>query len=109
MTRARILRFSGEVFRSNGFPEELLQQLEGLYSARRVQPTLADLAQYDPVEKLDMDGWYNREVAARSAMPHRYSSARLYVQASLKHNLVRSARIAFDMYSAGNAAKTNPE
>ena len=110
MPRARILRFSGDAFRSFGVPDALLDQIDGLYSARRVLPTLADVAQYDAPEKLDIGAWYHRETVAASAMPHRYSAARLFVQVSLKHNFIQSAAVAFQKYSSSpNYSEKNLE
>ena len=100
MSRARFLRFSAEVFKRYDFPDELVRIIEGLYSGRRVLPTLADAASYGDVEKLDTGGWFDKNAASRSAMPHRYSSARLFVQASLKHSLVQSAAVAFQTFRA---------
>ena len=42
-------------------------------------------------------------------MPHRYSSARLFVQAILKHNLVQATAIAFRKYNRSENAQSNPE
>ena len=78
----------------------MVDQIEGLYSARRVLPTLADASFYSDVEKLDIGGWFSKDASSRSAMPHRYSSARLFVQATLKKNLVVAAGKAFQAHRA---------
>ena len=60
MPRHRIIRFTAEILRAEGVEEMLWSQVEGLYSARRVLPTLADVSRYDPDERLDIGSWYHR-------------------------------------------------
>ena len=51
----------------------------------------------------------SQDVAAKAAMPNRYSSARLYIQAALKYNLVKSAYAAGKAYWKAHPNNANPE
>ena len=52
----KILRLMGPFLRSMGLPVAELDQITGIYSGRRVLPTLADLDQAPPEVRLDIWG-----------------------------------------------------
>eukprot|EP00972_Heterocapsa_arctica_P090501 13353358-Heterocapsa_arctica.AAC.1 len=65
------------------------------YSARRVLPTVADLAKYAAEERLKLGGWLDSEATElqkRSSMPDRYCDRKLDVDLSLKLELLASLR-----------------
>jgi hypothetical protein len=69
---------------------------------------MADLARYDPSERLDTGGWFSAADKARVSMPDRYSSGRQFTIATLKHNLVQSAAEAFKTAQLKHPSDTNP-
>ena len=89
LSRARLHRFTAEALRAHGMPEEVLMAIYP-YSARRTLPTMAHLMGYANHERHEIGGWYFRATAQESAMPLRYSDARLFMQASLKHSLLQA-------------------
>jgi hypothetical protein len=95
MPRAKFLRLSAELFREMNIGSADIDDIKGLYCARRILPTLADLARYEPSERLDTGGWFSAADKARVSMPDRYSSGRQFTIATLKHNLVQSAAEAY--------------
>ena len=108
MPRARILAFSNELFHYKQVPRALLDDISGLYAGRRVLPTVADVAQCNPSERLDVGGWYCKEAAAKAAMPNRYNAVRLYVQADVKHCLVQGVAAAVRKLESSRGAPKDP-
>ena len=56
MSRSRLLKFLVQVLRKYGISEAELEEIEGLYSLRRVLTTLSEIAGYQPHERLDVWG-----------------------------------------------------
>jgi hypothetical protein len=109
MSRSKLLRYTAELRNECGLPKEVALEFGGLYAGRRVQPTLADIERYGDSERLDIGGWYSKSVSASTAIPNRYSSARQYTVASLKHNLIQKAAVAFQHWCRTNHKLTNPD
>ena len=92
------LRLMGLLLRSQGLPIEELDQITGLYSGRRVQPTIADYCQKPAELRLDVGGWSDKASSDRVAMPNLYSGARLQTQVNRKREMLITANIAFSNY-----------
>ena len=105
MARHKFLKYLVQILRKYGISEAELEETEGLYSMRRVLTTLADIAEYQPHERLDVGGWSSRDTSAKMAMPNRYSDARLMTMAALKHSLVASAARAYQIARFKNPSK----
>ena len=69
----------------------MLGLITGLYSGRRMLPTLADKSQYSDTHRLLVGGWSDAQARSYSAMPNLYSAARADLQHDLKNELVRLA------------------
>ena len=100
MPLSKVRRLGTLLLRSKGAPQDLLDAIDGLYSCRRIEPTLAQRSTYSVPESLEVGGWVDSADKARSAMPRLYSEAKMYMQFQLKGELVDLARralaIAFD-------------
>ena len=105
MSRSKLLKFLVHILRKYGISEAELEEIEGLYSLRRVLTTLSEIAGYQPHERLDVGGWSSRETSAKMAMPNRYSDVRLMTIASLKHTLVAAAAKAHQVARFKNPDK----
>ena len=74
----RFLRFSAQMFKAAGVPDEEISRIS-TYSARRVLPSIADAAGFNPTERLKIGAWTDKkngnlsEEKVRIAMPDRYS------------------------------------
>ena len=88
MELGKLRRLSMMVIRAAGVPEWVGDEISGLYCARRVLPSVADISKADPQTKLDIGGWQDKALQSRLAMPHLYSEARLNVQANCKRELI---------------------
>ena len=88
MEKAKALRLMGLYLRSMGVPQEELDLISGLYSARRVWPSWADYLEATPEVRLDIGGWCDQAASTRVSMPNLYSEARLLTQEKTKekHN-----------------------
>ena len=108
MELPKILRLMGLYLRSQGLPIEELDQITGLYSGRRVQPTVADYCQ-KPVEfRLDIGDWSDKSSRDRVAMPNLYSAARLHTQVSRKREMLSTANLAFATYLTEDGSQPHP-
>ena len=108
MPLAKILRLMGLFLRSFGVPIEEIDEISGLYSGRRVLPTVADFAQEPPEFRLDVGGWSDKNSATRSAMPNLYSAARLQTQVARKRELLVTANLAFGNYMKSDGTCLHP-
>ena len=100
MELPKILRLMGLYLRSQGLPIDELDHITGLYSGRRVQPTIADFSQ-KPVEfRLDIGDWADKSARDRVAMPNLYSAARLHTQVNRKKEMLVTANLALSNYMA---------
>ena len=76
MQLCKILKGTPGILLRLGSSKQQLLEIEGLYSARRVRPTVADAIAMDSPRRIDVGGWADKESKARMSMPNRYSDAR---------------------------------
>ena len=86
MPLAKIRRLILSYLHTMGMKSEVLELIKGLYSGRRVLPTLADKSQYSDSHRLLIGGWSDAQARSYSAMPNLYSAARADLQHDLKEN-----------------------
>ena len=98
MDPKKITRMMGLFLKSYGVPQEELDLISGLYSGRRVQPTVADLSQESPEFRVDIGGWTDQAAKSRVAMPNLYSAGRLYTQAERKRKMLLTANLAYGKF-----------
>ena len=79
-----ISRFSVGMFKAGGLSDGEIDAIKGVYSARHILPTFAEVANLNPSDSLDVGGWSSRAAAPDTAMPNLYSAARLWKMASVK-------------------------
>ena len=84
MTGAKARRMLDRLLRSRGVTTAELDEVDGLYSARRVLPSLAHASSFNTLERLDVGGWLDPTESRRVAMPQLFSEAKLSVQLHLK-------------------------
>ena len=85
MSQGKIKALTDQILLAVGVPAENIQQLKGLYAARRVLPTLAHRAKFSEPERIDVGGW---SAGGRLAIAQRYSEAKCDEQADLRSELV---------------------
>ena len=95
MDPSTIRRQLSLALRAAGVLQEIIDMLEGLYSFRRVLPTLAHRAAFNVSERLDVGAWVSKEEKAEAAMPQLYSEAKLTMQALKKAELIFLANQTF--------------
>ena len=71
-----------------------MDAIEGLYSFRRILPTLAHKSEFDTTERLDVGGWTDAKDKSRASMPSLYSAANLHMQNTRKSEAIYMARSA---------------
>ena len=94
-----ISRFPVGMFKAGGLSDEEIDAIEGVYSARHILPTFAEVANLNPSDRLDVGGWSSRAAAQDTAMPNLYSAARLWKMASIKERVIEGIEHAHAAYS----------
>ena len=94
MPLPKVRRLITLLLRSLGTPPSALDAIEGLYSFRRILPTLAHKSEFDTTERLDVGGWTDAKDKTRASMPNLYSAAKLHMQNTRKSETIYMARSA---------------
>jgi hypothetical protein len=102
MGQGKIRSLTNIILEAIGVPNINRQQLGGLYSARRVLPTLAHRMKFSDGERLDVGGWSKSSLS----MPQRYSEAKSDEQADLRTELVKMASHALCKLMVANPRPT---
>jgi hypothetical protein len=105
----RFIRFSHDMLKASGVAADDIAAIT-TYSARRLAPTIADLARFDSGARVKLGGWKDQRGEGadlgleqrRLAMPDRYSDQALHVENVVKCEVVHSVREA--VKRAGEAA-----
>ena len=98
----------GLYLRSFGLSVTEFDLISGLYSARRVLPSIADCSQKPPEFRLDIGGWQDKHTGTRTAMPNLYSAARVQTQVARKRELLITANLAMNNYINMEGATIHP-
>ena len=96
------------ILRDEGAPQWIIDLIDGLYSARRILPSLAHRSEYQDAALLDVGGWTDSAVGQRTAMPRLYSDAKLIMQARRKSSLIVAARIALRTHTETEGSTVFP-
>ena len=94
MALSKVRRLLNLFVRSVGFDLSTVDAVDGLYSLRRVLPSLADFSDLSASARLDVGGWANKEAESQLAMPNLYSAVRLRNMAKHKAGVVWAASTA---------------
>ena len=92
MPLSKVRRLVAVLLRSLGCPQSAADAIEGLYSFRRVLPTLAHKSEFYTTERLDVGGWTDAKEKGRATMPNLNSAATLHMQNNRKSELIFMAR-----------------
>ena len=95
MDPSKIRRQISLALRAAGVSQEVIDLIEGLYSFRRILPTLAHRASFNVSERIDVGAWISKEEKTEAAMPQLYSEAKLTMQSLRKSELVYLANQCF--------------
>ena len=110
MPLPKVLRLLGLYLKAMGVSQEDIDGITGLYSGRRVLPSVADYAQKPPEFRLDVGGWTDTNTNSRLSMPNLYSNARLNTQARRKKELLVMINLAYGKFChATHASNLKPE
>ena len=104
MSLAKIKRLIALVLRSAGAADNEVSEIDGLYSLRRVLPSLAHVAAFNESERLDVGAWTNPGEKAALSMPQLYSDQKLRMQAVHKAELISLAIVALQ-----NTVQSTPD
>ncbi len=81
MKLSKFRRLLTLLLRGMGIPQEVIDEITGLYALRRIVPTLAHVSELSEVALLGIGGWVDSKDQSRMAMPFRYSEANMIMQA----------------------------
>ena len=100
MPISRFMSLSTTFFSQGGVTPEEISEIT-TYSARRVLPTIADVIELTPTERVKIGAWKDRsgklqQLRQRLQMPDRYSDRYLLTQAKAKGKAILAARMALD-------------
>ena len=108
MSLLKARRLISLMLRDAGVPQAALDQIEGLYSFRRVLPTCAHREGYGAEALLDVGGWTDPDKKVRIAMPLLYSEAKLTMQAVRKDHLIKQATRALLESWTSSSSSSSP-
>ena len=108
MSLQKARRLMTLILRDAGAPQWLIDEIDGLYSARRILPPLAHRSEFQDAALLDVGGWNDSAVGQRTAMPMLYSHAKLIMQARRKSSLIVAARIALRAHTEAQEPSVFP-